>query len=416
MIEFKRVVLENGLRVLVHEDNSTPVVAVNLLYDVGSRDENSERTGFAHLFEHLMFSGSKNAKEFDSFIQQAGGESNAFTNTDMTNFYATVPAENLETLLWLESDRMLALNINNKALNTQRKVVVEEFKETTLDEPYGDVWHHLSDMVYKKHPYRWPVIGLEPRHIEEATLTDVKDFYKKHYTPNNAIIVVTGNLEKAGNTEGVIRKVEKWFGEIPKGDVPSRNLPKEPQQKKTIRKIVEANVPVEALYLAFRSPDRLDKDYYATDLLTDILSSGSSSRFYRRLLKEKRLFSEIDCYLTGSIDPGIILIEGKNTEGVTLEAAEEAIWAELETLKHELVSETELQKLKNKIESQQAFGDAGALNKAMNLAYYELIGNANLINEEAKKYNVITVEDIQKAAQKMFRKENSSVLIYKPKK
>jgi zinc protease len=416
MIEFKRVVLENGLRVLVHEDNSTPVVAVNLLYDVGSRDENPERTGFAHLFEHLMFSGSKNAKEFDSFIQQAGGESNAFTNTDMTNFYATVPAENLETLLWLESDRMLALNINNKALNTQRKVVVEEFKETTLDEPYGDVWHHLSDMVYKKHPYRWPVIGLEPRHIEEATLTDVKDFYKKHYTPNNAIIVVAGNLEKVGHTEGVIRKVEKWFGSIPKGDVPSRNLPKEPQQKKTIRKIVEANVPVEALYLAFRSPDRLDKDYYATDLLTDILSSGSSSRFYRRLLKEKRLFSEIDCYLTGSIDPGIILIEGKNTEGVTLEAAEAAIWAELEILKQELVSETELQKLKNKIESQQAFGDAGALNKAMNIAYYELIGNANLINEEAKKYNVITVEDIQKAAQKMFRKENSSVLIYKPKK
>jgi zinc protease len=427
MIEFKRVVLENGLRVLVHEDNSTPVVAVNLLYDVGSRDENSERTGFAHLFEHLMFSGSKNAKEFDTFIQQAGGESNAFTNTDMTNFYATVPAENLETLLWLESDRMLALNINNKALNTQRKVVVEEFKETTLDEPYGDVWHHLSDMVYKKHPYRWPVIGLEPRHIEEATLTDVKDFYKKHYTPNNAIIVITGNLEKSGNielsrnpdsigTEGVIRKVEKWFGDIPKGDVPSRNLPKEPQQKKSVRKIVEANVPVEAFYLAFRSPDRLDKAYYATDLLTDILSSGSSSRFYRRLLKEKRLFSEIDCYLTGSIDPGIILIEGKNTEGVTLEAAEEAIWVELETLKQELVSETELQKLKNKIESQQAFGDAGALNKAMNLAYFELIGNANLINEEAGKYNVITVEDIQKAAQTMFRKENSSVLIYKPKK
>jgi zinc protease len=416
MIEFKRVVLENGLRVLVHEDNSTPVVAVNLLYDVGSRDENPERTGFAHLFEHLMFSGSKNAKEFDTFIQQAGGESNAFTNTDMTNFYATVPAENLETLLWLESDRMLALNINNRALNTQRKVVVEEFKETTLDEPYGDVWHHLSDMVYKKHPYRWPVIGLEPRHIEEATLIDVKDFYKKHYTPNNAIIVVTGNLEKAGNTEGVIRKVEKWFGDIPKGDVPARNLPKEPQQKKSVRKVVEANVPVEALYLAFRSPDRLDSAYYATDLLTDILSSGSSSRFYRRLLKEKRLFSEIDCYLTGSIDPGIILIEGKNTEGVTLEAAEEAIWAELETLKHELVSETELQKLKNKIESQQAFGDAGALNKAMNIAYFELIGNANLINEEAGKYNVITAEDIQKAAQTMFRKENSSVLIYKPKK
>jgi zinc protease len=274
MIEFKRIILENGLRVLVHEDNSTPVVAVNLLYDVGSRDESPERTGFAHLFEHLMFSGSKNAKEFDSFIQQAGGESNAFTNTDMTNFYATVPAENLETLLWLESDRMLALNINNKALNTQRKVVVEEFKETTLDEPYGDVWHHLGDMVYKKHPYRWPVIGLEPQHIEEATLTDVKDFYKKHYTPNNAIIVVAGNLEKVGNTEGVIRKVEKWFGSIPKGETLARNLPKEPQQKKSVRKTVEANVPVEALYLAFRSPDRFDKDYYVKWLIVSFLSSA----------------------------------------------------------------------------------------------------------------------------------------------
>jgi zinc protease len=423
MIEFKRVILENGLRLLVHEDNSTPVVAVNLLYDVGSRDENPERTGFAHLFEHLMFSGSKNAKEFDAYIQQAGGESNAFTNTDMTNFYATVPAENLETLLWLESDRMLALNINAKSLNTQRKVVVEEFKETTLDEPYGDMWHHLSDMVYKKHPYRWPVIGLVPRHIEEATLTDVKDFFKKHYTPNNAILVVAGNLEKAsslsggsGGVEGVVQKVKKWFGDIPKGETPSRKLPKEPQQKKSLRKIVEANVPVESIYIAFRAPDRLDKNYYATDLLTDILSNGSSSRFYRRLLKEKRLFSEIDCSQTGSIDPGIILIEGKNTEGVSLENAEAAIWAELEILKQELVSDIELQKLKNKIESQQAFGDAGALNKAMNLAYYELIGNANLINEEVEKYNIITVEDIRKAAQKIFRVENSSVLIYKPKK
>ena len=416
MIDFEKHTLANGLRVILHRDDSTPMAAVSVAYDVGSRDERADKTGFAHLFEHLMFGGSENAPDFDEPMQIAGGDNNAFTNNDLTCFYESMPVENLETALWLEADRMASLKIDRKSLNVQRKVVVEEFKETTLNEPYGDAWHHISAMHYQKHPYRWPVIGLEPRHIEEATLTDVKDFYKKHYTPNNAIIVVTGNLEKAGNTEGVIRKVTKWFGDIPKGDVPSRNLPKEPQQKKTIRKIVEANVPVEALYLAFRSPDRFDKDYYATDLLTDILSSGSSSRFYRRLLKEKRLFSEIDCYLTGSIDPGIILIEGKNTEGVTLEAAEEAIWAELETLKHELVSETELQKLKNKIESQQAFGDAGALNKAMNLAYFELIGNANLINEEAEKYNVITVEDIQKAAQKMFRKENSSVLIYKPKK
>ena len=416
MIDFQRFILNNGLRVIVHEDNSTPLVAVNLLYDVGSRDENPTRTGFAHLFEHLMFAGSANVPDFDQPIQQAGGENNAFTNNDMTNFYASVPAENLETLLWIESDRMLALSINARTFKVQRKVVVEEFNETTLNEPYGDMWHLMSDMVYKVHPYRWPVIGLEPKHIEEANLTEVKDFYKKFYVPNNAILVVAGNLEKCGGTEGVVQRIENWFGNILKGAVPPRELPLEPRQTSQIRKIVESNVPLEALYIAFRSPARRDDDYYAVDLLTDVLSNGSSSRFYRRLLKEQRLFSEIDCFQIGNIDPSVIIIEGKPSEGTSLEKAEAAIWDELELLKNDLIAENELQKLKNKIESQQAFGDAGALNKAMNLAYYELLGDANLINTEINNYNKVSAQDIQRVAKEIFTKENSAVLFYKPKK
>ncbi len=416
MIDFQRFILNNGLRVIVHEDNSTPLVAVNLLYDVGSRDENPTRTGFAHLFEHLMFAGSANVPDFDQPIQHAGGENNAFTNNDMTNFYASVPAENLETLLWIESDRMLALSINARTFNVQRKVVVEEFKETTLNEPYGDMWHLMSEMVYKVHPYRWPVIGLEPKHIEEANLTEVKDFYKKFYVPNNAILVVAGNLEKCGGTEGVIQRIENWFGNIPKGAVPLRELPTEPRQTSSIGKVVESNVPLEALYIAFRSPARRDDDYYAVDLLTDVLSNGSSSRFYRRLLKEQRLFSEIDCFQMGNIDPSVVVIEGKPSEGTSLEKAEAAIWEELELLKNDLIAENELQKLKNRIESQQAFGDAGALNKAMNLAYYELLGDANLINTEINNYNKVSAQDIQRVAIEIFTKENSTVLFYKPKK
>ena len=416
MIDFQRFILENGLRVLVHEDLATPLVAVNLLYDVGSRDENPERTGFAHLFEHLMFGGSKNAPDFDAPIQSAGGENNAFTNNDMTNFYATVPAENLETLLWLESDRMLALKVNKTALKTQRKVVVEEFKETTLNEPYGDVWHHLGDMTYKHHPYRWPVIGLIPQHVEDANLADVQDFYKRFYVPNNAILVIAGNFQKVGGTEGVQKMVEKWFGNVPKGDIPPRNLPQEPQQTAAVRRTIEAAVPLDALYLAFHVPARIDADYYALDLMVDILASGASSRFYQKLVKTDRIFTELDCYQTGYLDPGLIVIEGKPAEGVTLEAAEAAIWAELAVLKSEPIADIELQKLKNRAESQQAFGDVGAANKAMNLAFYELIGDANLINTEIDRYNSVEIKDIQRVANDIFRLDNSTLLFYKAKK
>jgi predicted Zn-dependent peptidase len=412
MIEYQKFILKNGLRVLVHVDTSTPTAAFNLLYDVGSRDESPDKTGFAHLFEHLMFGGSKHIKDFDTHIQRAGGENNAFTNSDMTNFYMTMPAQNLETAFWMESDRMLALTIHKKALNTQRKVVVEEFKETTLDEPYGDVWHHLGEMAFSTHPYRYPTIGKEPAHIEQATLEDVKDFYKRFYTPNNAILVIAGNV----TLENVRFLAEKWFGEIPAGEKYVRNLPQEPPQTAQKRKILKQAIPVPAIYMAFHAPARLAADYHATDMLTDVLSTGSSSRLYRRLLKEQRLFTEIDCYQTGTADAGLLVVEGKPAEGVSLEKAEAAIWVELDLLKTELVQSVELQKFKHKLESQQTFGDIGALNKAMNLAYFEWLGNADWINNEIDAYLKIEALDIQMVAQKYLHEWNGSVLYYLPEK
>jgi zinc protease len=412
MVKFERFELSNGLRVLVHEDKSTPMVAVNVLYNVGARDESPEKTGFAHLFEHLMFGGSAHIPDYDEPIQRAGGENNAFTNNDITNFYDVLPAENIETAFWLESDRMLSLNFDERVLEIQRKVVLEEFKETCLNQPYGDVWHHLSDMAYKVHPYRWPTIGKVPKHVEEATMTDVVEFFYKFYRPNNAILTVAGNV-----TASKVRKLaEKWFGEIPRGEVPFRRLPVEPPQKKLEQRINEANVPVDALYLAFHTPARTAPDYYATDLLSDILSNGASSRLYRRLLKEKQLFSHIDAYITGSIDPGLLIIEGKPADGVTLEESETAIWEELEKLKEVPPSEPELQKIKNKIESNLAFSDLNILNKAINLAFFELLGDPTLINREAELYQKVSAEEILHIARRVLTPENCSTLYYKAKK
>lgn len=412
MVNYERFELSNGLRVLVHQDTSTPMVAVNVLYNVGARDESPDKTGFAHLFEHLMFGGSANVPDFDDPIQRAGGENNAFTNNDITNFYDILPAENIETAFWLESDRMLSLNFDNRVLEVQRKVVLEEFKETCLNQPYGDVWHHLTDMAYKVHPYRWPTIGKLPEHVEEATLEDVKDFFFKYYRPNNAVLTVAGHVTPSR----VLVLAEKWFGDIPAGAVPQRRLPKEPPQKKLEQRINEANVPVDALYLAFHAPGRTDADFYAADLLSDILCNGSSSRLYRRLLKERRLFSSIDAYLTGSIDPGLLIVEGKPSDGVSLETAEKAIWAELEQLKEELLPTHELQKIKNKMESTLAFSELNILNKAINLAFFEVIGDAGLINREAELYQQVTAVDIRCVARRLLTPENCSELYYKARR
>jgi zinc protease len=412
LIEFKTFTLENGLRVIVHEDDSTPMVAVNVLYNVGARDESPEKTGFAHLFEHLMFGGSANIPNFDDPIQLAGGENNAFTNNDITNFYELLPAENMEVAFWLESDRMLSLNFDEKVLEVQRKVVLEEFKETCLNQPYGDVWHHISDLAFKVHPYRWPTIGKVPQHVEEATMEDVKDFYYKYYRPNNAILVVAGNV----SAPEVERLSNHWFGDIPAGQVPARKIPKEPVQQKLQQRINQANVPTDAIYLAFHIPGRDDQDFYVADLISDILCNGQSSRLYRKLLKEQEYFSHIDCYVTGSIDPGLLIIEGRPADGITLEQAEMLIWQELKLLKEESVPSRELQKWKNKVESTLIFSELSILNKAINLAYFELLGDANMINEEVDYYRQISQADIQRVANSLLTPENCSVLFYKANK
>jgi predicted Zn-dependent peptidase len=339
----------------------------------------------------------------------AGGENNAFTNNDMTSFYEILPAENLEIAFWLESDRMLSLNFNPKVLKTQKKVVLEEFKETCLNEPYGDAWHHLSELAYKVHPYRWPTIGLVPQHIEQATMDEVVHFYQKFYRPNNATLVVTGNVRAAE----VQQLADKWFGDIPPGDIPKRALPTEPAPGAMQSKTVEANVPMDAIYLAFRMPSRRDEDYHAVDLLSDILSNGQSSRLYRRLLKQKQLFSSIDCFVSGSFDPGLFILEGKPSENVSVETAREAIWSELQQLTEQIIAEPELQKLQNKIESTLTFSETNVLNKAINLAFFELLDDAQLINEETTRYQKVTTDDLQRLAAQLFRAENCSELIYR---
>lgn len=410
MIEYSRFELSNGLRVLVHEDNSTPMVAVNVLYDVGSRDESPDRTGFAHLFEHLMFGGSANIPEFDDPVQMAGGENNAFTNSDYTNFYETLPAENIETAFWLESDRMLSLSFDPKVLEVQQKVVVEEFKETCLNQPYGDAWHLISALAYQQHPYRWPTIGLTPEHIEEATLQDVRDFFFRYYRPNNAILTVAGKTKP----EQVKALAEKWFGDIPRGERPARQLPAEPAQQQLNRLVQNSNVPVEALYLAFHMPGRMHPDYYAADLLSDVLCNGQSSRLFRRLLKEEQLFSSIDCYVTGSVDPGLLIIEGKPGDGVSIETCRDAIWRELDLLRNERISEHELEKIKNKVESNLIFSEISILTKASTLAFYELLGDADMINTEGESYQRVSADDIQRMACNMLTRENCNELVYKP--
>lgn len=408
MIKFERFTLKNGLKVLVHEDPHSPMACMNILYNVGARDEQEDKTGFAHLFEHLMFSGSVNIPNYDQPLQRVGGENNAFTSNDITNYYITLPANNIETAFWLESDRMMGLAFNEQGLEVQRNVVIEEFKQRYLNQPYGDVWLKLRDLAYKVHPYKWATIGKEVKHIEDAKMEDVKAFFNKFYTPNNAIIAITGNVK----IEEVKRLSEKWFGDIAAGVPNQRNLPKEPKQEVARIEEVSADVPVSSLYIAFHSVDRMHADYQIIDMVTDILARGTSSRLYRRLVKDKKLFSEIHAYVLGSLDNNLVVVEGKPVEGISLEDAEKAIWEELDLIKNELVSIEELTKVKNKIESTIVFAELSILDKAMNLSYYELLGDAELYNKEVDKYLNVTAEDIQRVSQETFRRENSSTLMY----
>jgi zinc protease len=408
MVPFERFTLANGLTVLVHEDPTTPMAVLNILYDVGARDENPKQTGFAHLFEHLMFGGSVNIPSYDEPLQRVGGENNAFTSNDITNYYITLPAVNLETAFWLESDRMLSLAFSEKSLDVQRNVVCEEFKQRYLNQPYGDVWLKLRPLAYQKHPYRWATIGKELAHIEEARMEDVKTFFHRYYVPSNAIMVVAGAVK----LPEVKQLAERWFGPIPGGVKPKRELPVEPEQQEARQETVEANVPLNAMYKAFHMPARTDKSYYAADLLSDILSGGNSSRLYRKLLKEQQVFSEVNAYHLGSIDPGLMVVEGKPSPKVSMEDADEAIWAELDLIKTHLVGEEELNKVKNKLESTLVFAEMSLLDKAMNLAYFELLGDAQDLNLEVENYLAVTAEEIRQVARKIFCPENSSTLYY----
>ncbi|HEY0666960.1 MAG TPA: pitrilysin family protein [Sphingobacteriaceae bacterium] len=408
MVSFQKFTLENGLKVLVHEDFTTPMAVVNILYDVGARDEEPDKTGFAHLFEHLMFGGSVNIPSYDEPLQRVGGENNAFTSNDITNYYIQVPAVNLETAFWLESDRMLSLAFSEKSLEVQRSVVCEEFKQRYLNQPYGDVWLRLRPLAYKNHSYRWATIGEKLEHIENANIDDVKAFFEKFYNPANAVMVVAGSVK----TKEVKDLAEKWFASIPSGSKSPRLLPVEPVQTEERREEVKGQVPLDALYMAFHMPSRTDDAYYACDLISDILSRGNSSRLFRNLIKERKLFSDVHAYLTASLDPGLFVIEGKPAEGISLEEAEAAIWDEINRIKEQAVPEDELLKVKNKIESTMVFAEMSLLDKAMNLAYFELLGDANQLNNETGRYFKVSAEDISDQANKIFKKENASVLYY----
>ena len=408
MIQFERFQLENGLKVVVHQDTSTPMAVVNVLYNVGAKDENPSKTGFAHLFEHLMFGGSVNIPVYDEPLQRAGGENNAYTTNDITNYYCQIPAENLETAFWLESDRMLSLAFSPKSLEVQRKVVCEEFKEHYINKPYGDAWHKMRELAYTKHPYRWMTIGASLAHVEQATMEDVKDFFFQFYRPNNAVLVVTGNV----NTVQVKELAEKWFGPIPAGKPYVRNLPAEPQQEKSRSLDVRADVPMDMLMMTWHMGGRFDEGYHATDLLTDVLGGGASARLYEQLIKVKQLFSSIDCFHFGTVDPGLLVITGKLVKGVTMSVAEKAVLAEVEQIKNTLLPLKEVQKVINKTESLICFEDMSIMNRAHSLAFYELLGDAAMMNEELAKYQAVTPEMIQKTANVIFNDNNRNTLYY----
>ena len=409
MVKFERFTLDNGLTVIVHRDRITPMVAMNVLYKVGSRDEHPDRTGFAHLFEHLMFGGSVNIPRYDEPLQKAGGDNNAFTNNDFTNYYLTIPKNSLETAFWLESDRMLSLAFTPKSLEVQLQVVIEEFKQNYLNQPYGDTYLLLKPLVHKHHPYRWNTIGKDISHIEHATMDDVRSFYARFYNPDNAILSIAGDV-----TVDEIRELAgKWFGPISKGRPVDRNYPREPDQHHPRVEVVERYVPQDAVYKAWVMPSRAEYGFYVTDLISDVLSNGDSSRLYQNLVKKRKLFTELSAFVSGDLDMGLFIVAGKISPGVDRSEAEEGINQEIAGLKQNLVETEEIEKIKNKIEANLVFGSLSVLNKAMHLAYYELLGDAGLWMQENAKYKSVTREAIRDMANELLVEEASNTLYYK---
>lgn len=410
-MKFNRYRLDNGLKILVHPDHSTPLASVCLTYNVGTKHEEAQKTGYAHLFEHLMFGGSAHAANFDAYIQQAGGENNAFTNQDMTVYYEYLPWQNLETALWLEADRMRWLRLNDALLERERKVVLEEFKESCLNEPYGDIWHHIGPLVYPNHPYQVPTIGRIPQHIADATLEDVQAFYQRYYCPSNAVLTVSGHVEP----EQVLALAHKWFGDLPAGQPNTQQLPTEPPQTQRRELDVMGTVPLDALYMVFRSAGRKDPAYYTDDLITDVLAEGDAAWLYEHLVREQEIFSNVDAYLTGSVEDGLVVIEGRLGEGVNFEQAEQAVWQELERLQGAPLNQLALDKFQHCTEHNLEFGEINHLHKAINLGYYETLGDAAWVNKEKARYNAVTAANIQTRSQALFQPQACSVLRYHAK-
>tara|TARA_B110000211_G_scaffold233428_1_gene299646 strand:+ start:763 stop:2007 length:1245 start_codon:yes stop_codon:yes gene_type:complete len=409
MIEFQKYELDNGLKLIVHQDKSTPIVAVNLAFDIGARDEDPEMTGLAHYFEHLMFSGSKNAPDYDKRLQMAGGQNNAFTSNDYTNYYVTLPKENLETALWLESDRMFQLNLDSKSLETQRKVVIEEFKQRYLNQPYGDAWMELRALSYENHPYRWATIGKEISHVEKVTLEDANVFYNRFYSPNNCILSIAGDVD----SEEIHQLVKKWFEDIPSSEIVRRERKAEVPQTKAREKHIESKVPLDAFYFSFKMDKRSSKEFYVGDLVSDVLGRGESSWLFTELVVNTDLLTEVGSYVTGDRDEGLFVISGKLNEGTKMEEVEEIIWKNISKLHGELVPDKDLQKAKNKFETAHVYGELNVLNKAMNLCYMELLGDVNMINSELDNYVRITAENLKGWSETHLTKEKVCKIYYK---
>ena len=407
MVDYKEHKLPNGLQLIVHEDHDSPIVCLNVLYKVGSRNELPHKTGFAHLFEHLMFDGSKNVPNFDEPLQAVGGDNNAFTNTDITNYYITIPSANVETAFWLESDRMLSLSFDPEVLEVQRKVVIEEFKQRYLNQPYGDIWLKLRPLAFEKHPYRWPTIGKEISHIEDATMEDVRSFFNAHYHPGNAILVIAGDITE----EKALELTNIWFGPIPEKDQPVEEVEQEPVQTAAKHLEIRANVPADALYKVYHMPGRIGKPYHSADLLSDLLGRGKSSILHQELVKKKPMFSSLSAYVTGSLDPGLFVISGKLLPGVSIEEGDTAVKAVLSSI-FEGVDEKEVEKIKNQAESTTVFAEVDLLNRAMGLAYASFLGDIDLINTELDLIKSVTTDDILESAKNILKEENSTTLYY----
>lgn len=411
MITYDKTILSNGLTVIANRDRASRMAAVNILYKVGARNENPSRTGLAHLFEHLMFRGTHQVPDFDTPVQMACGENNAFTNNDYTDFYITLPCDNIETALWLESDRMTGLNLSEEACQIEKRVVIEEFRQRYLNQPYGDLNMLLRSMVYKKHPYRWATIGISPEHIEQASIEEIHDFYQRFYHPSNAILSVSGDFE----SEKVFALAEKWFGGIADTQYPIVPIPQEPEQTEVRRLEVEREVPATTIVIAFHMGNRLSHDFFLGDMTSDLLAGGDSARLYERLIKIKRMFASVNAYISGDVDNGMFVFTGQLLPTTTEAEAEAAFWEEIDELKSGKISDYELEKVKNKFEANTLFGELNVMNKAMNLGYYQMIGDLELINREVDIYRSLMREEVADFSQRTFRKDNSSTLIYRAK-